>query len=157
MCDIVTVPHCFTARRSLGFLMRRGYQLLLPRAEAVFAGRELTLAQWIALKIIGEGEATTPSRIAGLLGHSSGATTRMLDQLEERGLLTRVRQSDDRRVVNLALTDEGRKAVREMVPGMAALWDDVLQDLSEQEVDTLLTLMGCVVDRLERSAAEEER
>jgi len=157
MGEAITVPHCFTARRSLGFLLRRGYQLLLPRAEAVFSGREMTLAQWIALKVIGEGELTTSSKIANFLGHSSGATTRMIDQLEHGGLLTRDRLSDDRRVVNLALTSEGRKAVYEMVPGMGVLWDDVLQDLNEQEVDQLLNLLGRVVDRLEQTASEEDR
>jgi hypothetical protein len=38
---------------------------------------------------------------------------------------------------------------------MAALWGDVLQDLDEREVDTLLTLLGRVVDRLELTASED--
>jgi DNA-binding MarR family transcriptional regulator len=151
----VSIPHCFTARRSLGYLIRRSYQLLLPRTEAVFVGRDLTLSQWIALKMIRDGEGVTGTKIAGMLGHNSGATTRLIDQLEEQGLLSRIRLAGDRRVVTLALTEEGAKAVAEMFPGMAALWGDVLQDLDEQEVDTLLTLLGRVVDRLELTASED--
>ncbi|WP_157217496.1 MarR family winged helix-turn-helix transcriptional regulator [Flavisphingomonas formosensis] len=121
----------------------------------VFAGRDLTLAQWIALKEIDRGEFTTNSQIACMLGHSSGATTRMIDQLESRGLLTRIRLPGDRRVVTLAVTDEGRQAVLDMVPGMTVLWQEVLQDLTDAESDTLLTLLGRVVDRLERTVSED--
>ena len=38
----------------------------------------------------------------------AGATTRLLDRIEAKGLCRRVRSQEDRRVVNIELTDAGR-------------------------------------------------
>ena len=45
--------------------------------------------------------------IARLACHDTGAVTRVLDRLESKGLIQRVRSESDRRVVNLQLTTEG--------------------------------------------------
>ena len=43
--------------------------------------------------------------------------TRLLDRLESKGLCKRLRSTDDRRVVNVALTDEGQKAADKVKQG----------------------------------------
>ena len=47
--------------------------------------------------------------LAELTSLSTGATTAMLDRLEIRGLVQRVRDSDDRRKVLVEMTDAGRR------------------------------------------------
>jgi DNA-binding MarR family transcriptional regulator len=139
----------FTARRTLGYLVRRAHKLITQQAEQVFAGRELTLSQWIVLRLVHEGRVATPGEAARALGHNTGATTRLIDELESQGLLERRRDASDRRLVSLVLTPAGK--------GMATAWegdmkrfnDGMLADFSPAEVDTLLSLMGRLVDRLE--------
>jgi DNA-binding MarR family transcriptional regulator len=68
-------------------------------------------------------EASVPlglRELARAAGVSAPTATRMVDGLEARGLLTRVRSEEDRRAVCLALTDDGIAAVQERRAQVAA-------------------------------------
>ena len=139
----------FTARRSLGFLLRRAFKLMSQQAEHRFAGRDLTLSQWIVLKMIDESVATTPGEAARLLGHNTGATSRLVDQLEGQGLVERRREAGDRRVVSLVLTPAGKTKAKAWEADMQHFFDDILAGFSPDEVTVLIDLLVRLVDRLE--------
>lgn len=139
----------FIANRSLGYLLRRAFKLMSQQAEQMFAGRDLTLSQWIVLKLIDEGRVATPGEAARMLGHNTGATTRLIDQLESQGLLERKRETGDRRLVSLALTADGQRMAKAWEGEMADFFDELLAEFSPAEVETLIGLMGRLVDRLE--------
>lgn len=139
----------FPTRESPGYLLRRAHQLISSHAEKLLAEHGWTLTHWITLRMVDAGVIDTSASLARLLGHNSGATTRMLDQLEARGLLTRTRCNKDRRLVLLGLTAEGTAAVRAMDPTMAQFWNKLLKGFSKQEVDTLLSLLLRLIARLE--------
>ena len=74
-------------------------------------GLELTLSQYHLLEAL-EGTAALPvGRVAEAAGVAPPTATRMLDSLERAGTVRRAHSSDDRRVVMVALTDEGRRLV----------------------------------------------
>jgi DNA-binding MarR family transcriptional regulator len=62
------------------------------------------------LRLRKEGRRSSPGALARDLELSSGAMTSRLDRLEEMGLIRRDRDPDDRRGVQVELTDAGRKA-----------------------------------------------
>ncbi len=73
---------------------------------------ELTLSQYHLLEAL-QGHATLPvGRMAEAAGVAAPTATRMLDSLERAGTVRRSHSSDDRRVVEVALTDEGLRLVR---------------------------------------------
>ena len=139
----------FTAKGSLGFLVRRAQKLMSQQAEQIFEGRDLTLSQWIVLELIEEGHVATPGEAARILGHNTGATTRLIDELESQGLLKRTREAGDRRLVSLALTPTGKSMAKAWAGEMAGFFDELLIAFSPAEVETLIDLMGRLVDRLE--------
>jgi DNA-binding MarR family transcriptional regulator len=139
----------FTAKGSLGYLVRRAHKLMSQQAEQVFEGRDLTLSQWIVLKLIDEGNVATPGEAAKILGHNTGATTRLLDQLEGQGLLERTREPGDRRLVSLTLTPTGKTIAKAWAAEMVGFFDELFAEFSPVEVETMLTLLGRLVDRLE--------
>jgi DNA-binding MarR family transcriptional regulator len=132
-----------------GFLIRRIFQLLLPRLESVLDGRNLTLSQWIALKLIFDGTSNTSAKLCDEMGHDPGAMTRALNHLERIGLLKRLRRSDDRRIVNLELTAAGVDLVTDIKPAMHLFWDNLLGNFDNCEISTLVRLMGGLVSRME--------
>ena len=73
----------------------------LPTSDGTALGEIL----WAELA----GVTMTPARLRVRLGMSSGATTALVDRLAARGLVTRSRESDDRRMVTLRTTDEVRE------------------------------------------------
>lgn len=145
----------FDCRQSLGYLARRLQNLSVPHAEAVFADAELSFTQWIMLMGLRDGVATTCAGLARHLNYDSGAMTRMVDQLEKRGLLTRTRSKDDRRVVELELTPDGRAMAARLLPRITDFWNGVLTDFSRSEFDTLVGLMAKLVDALEATPVVE--
>lgn len=68
----------------------------------------LTAPQLIVLSIVAEAGETTPKAIAGRAGVGQATATALLDKLEARALVTRERDSVDRRVVRVRATEAGR-------------------------------------------------
>jgi DNA-binding MarR family transcriptional regulator len=78
------------------------------------------------------------------ISYSAGAMTRMIDRLEEKGLLRRSRDSGDRRLVNLNLTEKGNNAIPHMRESARRVLNRLLQGFTKVEVgrfEKLLTRM----------------
>jgi DNA-binding MarR family transcriptional regulator len=72
--------------------------------------------------------------------------TRMLDRLEQKGLIRRRPDPDDRRTTKLELTDEGRKLYPELAATKSRIQRRFLNGFSEAEVDTLARLLNRMYD-----------
>jgi DNA-binding MarR family transcriptional regulator len=87
------------------------------------------------------GKCWTAADIAREYGIDASAVTRLIDRLEKRGLLSRVRSEEDRRVVRLELTDDGR-ATAEKIPAIFAhVLDHLLTGFTPEEVGFLKSMM----------------
>ena len=145
--------HSYTVEGSIGYLIRRGASLLRHELEQAFEGHGLTFVQWATLMRLRDEPTLTAGEICRDLHHDSGAFTRVLDHLEERDLVRRERSENDRRVVLLQLTADGRRAVQTMLPVVVERLNYALQDLSAAEVATLAKLLRRLTSRLDGSAA----
>lgn len=85
----------------------------------------------------GHGDELSMGRLAELLGVSLSNATGLIDRMEERGLVERVRLTDDRRTVHVRPTEAGRRAVQTMELVRADLMDDVLAQLDADQLDRL--------------------
>ena len=139
----------FHPQNSIGYLIRRIHKLCLSRGEADFADLEITFTQWAVLALLHSGIANTCGGLARNLGHNSGAMTRVLDQLEERALLQRVQDPEDRRVTKLHVTDEGRAMIAALGPRVMGIWNEYLEGFDRQEVLVLIELLTRLLGRLE--------
>ncbi len=139
----------FTSQNALGYLVRRLHNLMVPCAEAQFAGEELTFSHWVALISLRDGLTHTCADISRHMGHDSGATTRLIDQLEARGLVARHRSKKDRRVVDLALTAEGKAVAKALTPRMVNLSNEVLKDIPASEVNALIDILKRLIQRFD--------
>lgn len=142
-------PDTYRARDSVGYLVRRLYSILASRIEARFAGRGLTLMQWIVLVYVRDGLAHTASDIAREFQHDSGALTRVVDQLERREYLRRERSARDRRVVELKLTRAGRRVIAELLPSVVAEINAALAPLSRAEFEQFQEMLLRILDHLQ--------
>jgi DNA-binding MarR family transcriptional regulator len=139
----------FRAQISLGYLLRRANSLLLDQLEPLLEARGLSFIQYIVLMSLRDGIAVNPKDICRQVRHDSGALTRVIDQLAERGFVERVRRDRDRRKVELALTPQGRRAVEGVIPDVVCGLNTVLGDFSSDEVVELKRLLGKLITRLE--------
>ncbi len=145
-------PETYEVRKSVGYLIRRSRNLITQELEALFdqkgTYRGLTFAQWAVLMSLRDDLARTPAELCNFMCYDSGALTRLLDHMEERGLLRRRRSTKDRRMVRLMLTAEGRNTINIMMQPVVGFYNELLADFSAKEVSALVILLGRLVDNL---------
>jgi len=94
------------------------------------------------------GGPRTISRISAALGIAKPNITPLLDQLSARGLVERVREERDRRIVNVHLTDEGwalMKKIRVSMAEQVMTWEERFGKNDIKRFHTALaTLLGLV-------------
>lgn len=73
--------------------------------------------------------------------------TRLLDRMEKAGLITRVRESDDRRLVSTKLTKKGRQLVDDLDPVVARENRSRLGHLSDKQLASLVSLLTMARNR----------
>jgi DNA-binding MarR family transcriptional regulator len=73
---------------------------------------------------------------------TKGAMTGLADQLEEKGLVVRVRSKSDRRVINIEITKEGRRMVEKGLALYQRFVQKSLRDLSEEELASFLRILS---------------
>ena len=131
----------YTAKASVGYLLRRAKTLMLEAFETAIAQHGFTFTQYIVLAWLREGIATTAKDICTELSHDSGALARVIDQLAERGLVERSRDAGDRRKVELRLTDSGRQNIEAVIPAVVDIMNWTISDFTREETEELLRLL----------------
>jgi DNA-binding MarR family transcriptional regulator len=131
----------YRAQGSIGYLVKRAHSLMLDVMEPVLEARGFSFVQYVILAWLRDGLVVNPRDICFQFRHNSGALTRVIDQLAERGLLERVRRDRDRRKVELQLTPAGRQAVEALIPLVVDKLNLALADFSSDEVQELLRLL----------------
>ena len=150
-------PQTYRSRDSVGYLVRRLYTLLLARFEGALAQADFTLTQWIVLIQLRDGISRTASDLASDLDHDSGALTRVLDQLERRGFLSRRRSSQDRRIVELELTPSGRGIAEKLLPLVVEQTNVALAPLSKSEFAQLHDYLVRLLEHAQAADAGSEQ
>jgi len=138
-------PEAYEPHESAAYLMKRILACVTVEVDKAFEPRGLTNAQWVPLFRLNRGDASTVAELARECQLDTGAMTRTLDRLEAKGLVTRERSSEDRRVVNIALTKEGRQAAKEIPAVLCKVQNAFLQGLSVSEWQQLKDLLARVL------------
>ena len=130
----------------VGHLMSRVFHTFTQELERQFEPSGLTNAQWKPLFKLSVGEVSTVAELARVCTQDAGGMTRMLDRLEAKGLCQRVRSSDDRRVVNLEITDAGREAAKVIPEVLSRVQNAYLAGFSVEEWETLKSYLRRMLD-----------
>ena len=139
----------YRAQNSVGYLIKRAHSMMLDVLEQIFEEQGFSFIQYVILSWLRDGIAVNPKDICTQFRHDSGALTRVIDQLADRGLLERVRRDRDRRKVELQLTEAGRKAGEGLVPLVVEKLNLALADFSSEEVQEFLRLLLKLNTRLQ--------
>jgi DNA-binding MarR family transcriptional regulator len=98
---------------------------------------EVTAAQYLIIATLAHREADSAAQLCKSFSYDAGAMTRMVDRLEAKGLVQRRRCSDDRRLINLELTEAGRALFPKMKALSMAVQNRFLRGLDRVEVQRL--------------------
>jgi len=129
----------------LWFLMHRVRDVLMTCEDQVFGEYDLTSEQYSVLMTIKYlREPVRVTDIARWLERSTNSISMIVDRMVKAGLLRRVRDRKDRRVVNVFITSKGEKALKPAsVTGLEFI-REVLSPLSYEDRRTLVSLLETV-------------
>jgi len=145
----------YQPRKSIGSLLSRVRVAMLAALDQELADDrrlaplELSAAQFIVIASLAGEERKSASDLCKGISYDAGAMTRMLDRLEGKGLIRRSRSPDDRRLVHLELTDEGRAAYPRMREASLAVANRFLRGFSKTEARALESLLTRMLENAE--------
>jgi DNA-binding MarR family transcriptional regulator len=146
--ELEMAPYEVTARLSRAALHVARHQELVFERYGLNRGEVGVLS---ALRIAGPHNRLSPTKLfKGLMLSSAGITSR-LDRLEERGLVKRMRDPEDRRGILVELTEQGAKILDEAVIANTASERELIAGLSSDETKALTGLLKKLVASLEPS------
>ena len=93
--------------QSIGYLIKRCGALMTQIAERRFESTNVSFTQWATLMTLcNSAEPISATQLSNNCGHDMGALTRVVDELERRGLVRRERSRRDRRAVEIGITHQ---------------------------------------------------
>lgn len=120
--------------------------------DARIRAQGLTLARALALSALKDQSDFFQKNLADELGIENATLVRLIDALEEQGLVLRNVAEDDRRAKRITLTPAGRKIVERIEAYAAELSNDVMFSIDEESVTDAMNVLQHIATAVEKEA-----
>ncbi len=107
---------------------------------------DISAPQFIVLASVANKEADSASGLCKSISYDPGAMTRMIDRLEQKGLVRRVPNAEDRRATNLEITTAGRALYPQLIAAKEAVAAQFLRGFGTDEVRLLESFLNRMLD-----------
>ncbi len=131
----------FRPSQGVGAHIGRARRTIVKAIDRELAPLDISHAQWIVVMLLGDGTASTAAELCKILIYDPGAMTRLLDRLERKGVLRRVRAKNDRRTVRLELTTGGKRLYPRILEALVEVFNGLLHGFSKSDVCQLEDLL----------------
>ncbi|HMN72552.1 MAG TPA: MarR family transcriptional regulator [Rhodoblastus sp.] len=136
----------FDLARFLPFHINRTGARLAAAFGDELARSDLTVPMWRVLAALWHGGEQKAGDLMVATSIEQSTLSRLVTAMEKRGLLTRRRSESDARTVVVALTAEGRKLTKDLIPYALRNERIALRGFSEEEVDQLLKMLSRIYE-----------
>jgi len=119
---------------------------LIDAMDRELAKFDITAPQLIVLASVANKEADSAAGLCKSISYDPGAMTRMIDRLEQKGLVRRVPNPDDRRAMNLELTAAGRALYPQLIAAKETVQAQFLRGFGKAEVQQLESFLNRMLD-----------
>ena len=151
---MATVSDLSSQAAEVGALLARLVQVRQIRDPLAHLHPDLTGPQIHVVVVLALAGAPMPmAELAHRIAASAPTMTGIVDRLERQGLVTRLRDDQDRRVVHIALTEAGHSAFLTLQQDAVEKITNLLGCLNAEERTTFIHLIGRIVEAL--SAARD--
>lgn len=124
--------------RAIGMLLWSTAQVVSRAFDRLLAEAGVSRPMWfILLALQEEPPPVTQRELADRVELREATLTHHLHAMEEAGLVVRVRGTENRRIVRVELTENGRVAIRRVYSSAMSFNDEMRHALGDDEVPTL--------------------
>ena len=97
----------------------------------------ITPPQFVALQWLNEDGDITIGELSNKMFLACSTTTDLVDRMEKKELLMRVKDENDRRVVRIHLLEEGKRIIEDVIEQRQDYLNNILSDYSDEEISSL--------------------
>lgn len=128
--------------QSLPMLLNATLDSIMPAYRDLFARHNLTEQQWRVLRVLWSEQGVTAADLSRQTLLSAPSLVGILDRLEGKQLIARVRSTTDRREVHIVTTAMGRELRNQIMPSVGSIHDDIRSRVSTQEWDSMVATLA---------------
>lgn len=133
----------------MGYLVNFLAKAMARELSGRLAARGASLGQWGVLLFLWAQDGRSQGKLARLVAIEDATMVRTVDRMERDGLVRRERDAQDRRRVNLFLTEEGRGLRDPLVPYAVATNESATRALTGAEQEQAKDLMRRMISALD--------
>ncbi len=133
---------------NMGYRVKLLSQLLTRKFTERLEPFGLTPFHWLVLCCLWQEDGLPTSSIGEKLQQVGGTLTGVLDRMEERSLVRRERDSRDRRIWRIWLTDAGRELETVLPPIAAELREEAMRGISYDEREQFSQMLNQAISNL---------
>jgi len=119
---------------------------VMDALDRELAGFDITAPQLVVLASVANKEADSAAQLCKTISYDPGAMTRMIDRLQQKGLIRRVPHPEDRRAMNLEMTVAGKALYPQLLEAKARVVERFLRGFSKEDEQTLERLLYRMLD-----------
>lgn len=124
----------YAAEDSVGYLIAVVRTRVFRALDVELGKLGFTSAQWPILRAVADGDTPIAADLCRRLNYDTGSMTRMLNRLEEKGVIVREPGKEDRRVVRLRITPAGRRIYPKLRDATIRVLNRLVADFSPADV-----------------------
>jgi DNA-binding MarR family transcriptional regulator len=134
--------------RSVGYQIRRTHRMVQRALQIRIEPHGVTLGMWYFLRALWDEDGLTQRELSARVGTMEPTTMSALALMERSGFVLRSRNAEDRRKVNIYLTERGRALQRELLPAGIAVVEIATRTFTSRELQIFLSLLAEVQKNL---------
>lgn len=119
------------------YLLRKISGIIKQKGREILNDFPITLPQFIALQWLNEDGDMTIGELSNKMYLAFSTTTDLVDRMEKNGLVERVRDQKDRRVVQIHLLNKGKEIINEVLEARREYLAHILENMNQEEVDQM--------------------
>lgn len=139
----------------IGMLTNKTNRKMLRFLNSKLQKYDITPEQWNVLLSLSKEEKVNQKQLSKKVDKDQATLVRILDILEKKELVERKSSKEDRRVFFIDVTDRGRELVNKLIPFISDIFEQMLNDISIEEIDTYRKVLMKINENIFNANEEE--
>jgi DNA-binding MarR family transcriptional regulator len=135
---------------AIGFQTAFTYRKLTRTICSFLKPYDITPEQWTVLKRVGEQNGLNQKELALKADKDPATLTRILDILEQKGLIAKQPNANDRRSFLIFVSEQGERLIQELVPYLESVFQRIIQQIDAEDLKTYQRVLTQINENLER-------
>lgn len=134
---------------SLGYQIRTTHRLFQRALQTELEKHGVTLGVWYFLRVLWSGDGITQSELSQRVGTMEPTTLSAIRDMERNGLVRRVPHAEDRRKINIYMTEQGQALRDQLLPIAHTVIATAAAGLTSREQAMLIALLKAMQHNLQ--------